>query len=262
MKKNTPIPGAFRPFLLLAWLCSCASLWGQVKLFLPQVYADPGEVIDVPVRVANFSNVKGMQFTLHWDSTHLAFVATGNYNLYSLDSGDFGTARVSSGDLTFAWIDESLNGETLADSSTIFTVTFEVTAQTEVATPVIITDSPTPIEVTDGDEVLPVEIHNGLVLVGTAVRTSEALLEKISGPWPNPCTASCRLEGMLRRPAHLSWQLQDLHGRVLFEKELGSVVNRFSITIESKYLPQAGSYVLVVRAGTQIIAVRKLIFIP
>ncbi len=261
MKRTHPITGPFLA-LLLAWLCSGTPLLGQVQLILPQLHADAGQTVKVPVLVANFSNVKGMQFTLHWDSTHLAFLDVGDFNLNSLDVNDFGTAHTHRGDLTFAWIDQSLEGETLPDSSAIFTVSFQVIAQSDVATPIIITDSPTAIEVTDGVEIFQVEIHNGMILIGNVVGTDEPLLATLSEPWPNPFAHSCQITGALRTTGPLSWELHDASGRVIYKETMGHVTDRFAITVNSDLLPQAGNYSILIRVGNRIAAIRKLIYIP
>ncbi len=261
MKRNYPITGPFFA-LLFVWLCSGTPLLSQVQFILPQLHAEPGQTIEVPVLVANFSNVKGMQFTLHWDSTHLAFVDVGNFNLNSLDANDFGTAHTHRGDLTFAWIDQSLEGESLPDSSAIFTVSFQVIAQSDVATPIIITDTPTAIEVTDGVEIFQVEVHNGMILIGNVVGTDEPVLAMLSGPSPNPFAHTCQITGAVRTAGPLSWELHDATGRVLYREEKGLVTDRFAITVTNELLPQAGNYSILIRVDNRIAAIRKLIFIP
>lgn len=261
MKRNCPITRSFFA-LLFVWLCSGSSLLSQVKFILPQLHADPGQTIEVPVMVANFSNVKGMQFTLHWDSTYLAYVGVGDFNLNSLDANDFGTAHTHRGDLTFAWIDQSLEGESLPDSSAIFTVSFQVIAQSDVATPIVITDSPTAIEVTDGVEIFQVEIHNGMILIGNVVGTDEPILALLSEPWPNPFSHTCQISGALHTAGPLSWELHDATGRIIYREEAGFITDRFSITVTHDLLPQAGNYSILIRVGNRIAAIRKLIYIP
>ncbi len=262
MKKTCPISSLALSVSWLLWLCSLSVAFSQVKLILPQVHAELGQVVEIPVLVANFSNVKGMQFTLKWDSTHLAFQSVGNFNLNSLDVNDFGLVQTDQGILTFAWIDESLSGETLPDSAAIFSVTFQVIAQQDVASEVQIVNAPTLIEVTDGNEILGVEVHNGLVLIGNVVNTNEPFFQLKSDIWPNPFSDFCLMQFSFPTAQLVSWEIRDNRGKLCYQAPQQRVEGEWQINISSAYLSTAGTYYLYLHIGKESTMIRKLIYVP
>jgi hypothetical protein len=66
-----------------------------------------------------------------------------------MNVGNFGTAQSSNGKLTFSWNDQSGNGLSLADSTTIFTLRFTILGTSIRSIPVVISGSPTSIEFYD-----------------------------------------------------------------------------------------------------------------
>ena len=95
-----------------------------------------------PVRVSNFKDVTGVQFTLEWDPTLLRFIAVKDFNLPDLRNGNYGMQQSSLGRVTFVWYDRSSSGVSLVDGSNIFRVQFEDLSQNlHSSHPVHITDT-------------------------------------------------------------------------------------------------------------------------
>lgn len=131
-----------------------------------------GGTIVVPIRVEDFKDVTGTQFSLTWDPALLHFETTGAYNLPGLNGASFGTPQseyIDDGTLTFAWDDPEANGETLADGSTLFTITFTPAGSDDERADIAFADSPTAQAVyigfteasfvaVSGGAVLPVEL--------------------------------------------------------------------------------------------------------
>ena len=76
------------------------------------------------------------------------FSSTDNFGLPGLTAGQFGTQGTNNGQLTFAWIDNSSQGVTLLDGSTVFDVCFEVIGAGGSSTGITIDNTPTPIGIT------------------------------------------------------------------------------------------------------------------
>ncbi len=99
-------------------------------------------VFDVDVYSSNFNNVTGLQFTISWDPTQLQFNGTSGYNLSTLNSSSFNETDASSGILTFAWVESSLQGITLLNGSSLFQINFTLIGS-DPTFELSITDSPT-----------------------------------------------------------------------------------------------------------------------
>jgi len=84
--------------------------------------------IDIPVRVKNFLNLVSLQFTFSFDAQRLGFLNVSNFgpSNISLSATNFGTSLTSSGKLIFSWFDNDLSGESLPDSTVLFTLRFNV----------------------------------------------------------------------------------------------------------------------------------------
>ncbi|MDX2359669.1 MAG: T9SS type A sorting domain-containing protein [Crocinitomicaceae bacterium] len=122
--------------------------------------------IDVPVRVSDFIDMLSMQGTVHWDVAYLNYNSIVDYGPASLalTIGNFGTGSVAAGDLMFSWNDGDLSGETLADSTIIFTIRYDIVAAGIFSTPITFTNTPTPLEfVNTGYVPIPYTTQDGAV---------------------------------------------------------------------------------------------------
>ena len=119
-----------------------------------------GETVCVPVTVTGFENINSVQFSISYPAGQLTFASLSNFGLPGLTLGNFNTA--SAGEITFSWLDEQADGETLNNGSTVFTICFIVNGNG--THPVSITNTPLSIEVVDVNdmEVTPT-IQNGSI---------------------------------------------------------------------------------------------------
>ena len=117
------------------WDASTARLAtaGNLQVQLNDQQVIPGSEVLVPVKVYDFKNVSGYQFTLNWDPKVLEYQSIEN----GATQAAFGSHRVSEGKLTTAWDDPAGKSQTLPEGSAIFYVKFkaigEVNTQTDVA---------------------------------------------------------------------------------------------------------------------------------
>ena len=160
--------------LTILLMLGMSSAWAQdaVIFSIGEGAISEDGTISVPIRVEDFEDVTGVQFSLTWDPALLHFEATGAYNLPGLNEASFGTPQsenIDDGTLTFAWDDPEANGETLSDGSTLFTVTFTPAGSSDERADISFADSPTEQAVyigfteasfvaNSGGAVLPVEL--------------------------------------------------------------------------------------------------------
>ena len=81
-------------------------------------------VFNVPVKVLNFQNIIGSQFSLNWDTTKLSFVSINllSFNPLGLNNSNFGTTNTANGILSFSWNDANLQGVSLMDSAQLLSI--------------------------------------------------------------------------------------------------------------------------------------------
>gem|GEM_PF-966704 len=130
-----------------------------------------GNEVTVVIRVDSLENAVSIQFSLSWDSGVLNYQSTGDYGLPGSSTFNFGETQIDQGILTFVWFDGQVNGITLSDGSTIFSVTFNAIGQVGEQSAVAFINSPTPIQVgvVDGTNIseVPGIYRDGLVQIIT-----------------------------------------------------------------------------------------------
>ena len=114
----------------------------------------------MPVRVYNFNDVAGLQFTLSWNAAHLDYAYITDVNPALSGIGFDTTSFTNTGKLTFSWT--AIGGLSLPDTSILFKVAFSRIGGP--ATLVEFTDDPTAIAAIDpmGNDLM-VETMPGLV---------------------------------------------------------------------------------------------------
>ncbi|MDD2634614.1 MAG: hypothetical protein PHW82_03855, partial [Bacteroidales bacterium] len=110
-----------------------------------------GTEVVIPVTSDNFDNIISMQGTISFDPSIISFVNTENYSLSGMNTSCFGSANVSSGELTFSWYDASLLGQSLADNDTVFCIRFLLIGTTGESSQIELTDNITAVEVIDNN---------------------------------------------------------------------------------------------------------------
>ncbi len=92
-----------------------------IELFNDKIAVSPSaSEVRVPVKVKNFKNIMGMQYTLNYNSAAL--------ELKSIDKNsmgiDYNTDFATEGKLPFLWVDVTNNAKTLEDGTTLFELVF------------------------------------------------------------------------------------------------------------------------------------------
>ncbi|GAB3202366.1 hypothetical protein GCM10027293_27990 [Pontibacter aydingkolensis] len=127
----------------------------------------------IPVRVKGFANIVSMQYSVNWDATVATFMAVEDFGLTNLTATSFGTSQASTGKLMLSWSDASLNAYSLPDTTVLFNLRLKLTGAMGASTPVTITGTPTPIEVSEKNGfVVPVKTLAGAATVRKLLKIS------------------------------------------------------------------------------------------
>lgn len=125
-----------------------------------------GSPVCLDVQVADFNQLLSMQYSVKWDPAMLQYKGVQGFQLEGLGPEDFGAHRAEEGILTSVWIDENLQGITLADGATIYQICFQTVGSSGKTTEVSFSDGPTPFEVVNlKEEVVEIKGVAGRVTI-------------------------------------------------------------------------------------------------
>ncbi len=158
---------------------------GDVAFHLTDAAALPGQQVNMPVKVGQFDQVSGFQYTMEWDPAVLKLEHVQG----GIITPAFGTDDAGTGILTASWFAAGGLSETLSDDETAFNLVFTVTGQLGDASPITITSTRTAAEAYNQEmEYLNIVSTMGTVFVGestTAVDPDKSTMQLFQNQ-PNP----------------------------------------------------------------------------
>ena len=84
----------------------------------------------VDIKVSDFENVVGAQFTLKYDEEVINYLGVDNFGIATMNIiANFGIPAVENGTISFLWFDSAAQGVTLDDETTLFTVDFKAVVE-------------------------------------------------------------------------------------------------------------------------------------
>ena len=189
-------------------------------------------LIRIPVKVSNFKEMIGMQFTINFDADKMAWKGMA-HNVLNLDMG---TNHANEGKLTFLWNDPTAEMKTMEDGSVMMELLFEPTSFNTINPVISLDGSVTAVAAYDKDY-----IQHNVVLNAAKVNMADAQDRWVVSP--NPAS-----KGVIKVQMHLNenksvvFKLMDNTGKVLLEQKKDCVGGNNSIVLlENNRLP-AGVY--------------------
>ncbi|GAB5554990.1 MAG: hypothetical protein Sapg2KO_45810 [Saprospiraceae bacterium] len=248
--------------LLLSFLI-CISLpsIAQVVFFTAQDTIDLNQsTYTTAVKVRDFKQVTGAQFSINWDSTVLDFDKVGDFALNFSENDNFSSdAR---GALRFIWFDPATTGVDLPDSTTLFSIDFNLLGAGNRQSRVAFTDTPIVREVYDTSfTVINSQFIDGALLLtsGTVSSTREnpaALnLQSIS---PNPIrTENPKLNFFTKKADTLTFRVVTMNGQEIFRSSEQALAGRHTKQLDRSIFPNSGTYLVIVQSA-DFISTQKL----
>jgi hypothetical protein len=124
----------------------------------------PNGDVTIRFRTEGFWQITQGMGTIQWDSHVADYVSAGDFGIPELNEGTF--SRIPEGMLTFDWSSNSSLGNTLADGSVLFSLTFNVRGDAGDTTAVAFTDGWTPLHFESAENIdLPFSSVPGSVTV-------------------------------------------------------------------------------------------------
>ena len=179
--------------LLSSLLFAFFSSFGQnpIQVEVTDYVADPSEDFSIDIKVSDFENVVGAQFTLKYDEEVINYLGVDNFGIATMNIiANFGIPAVENGTISFLWFDSAAQGVTLDDETTLFTVDFKAVGNNGEYTYVELDTSTTILNVIEfsnvNGEVIPVDLESGLVSIGPVGVSDLSLMNfKIGDMSPN-----------------------------------------------------------------------------
>jgi hypothetical protein len=204
------------------------------------------------IKVSDFQQIVGAQFTLHWDSTVLDFADITDFGFDLSYDDNFGREQTSGGILRFAWFNAALTGIDLPDSTTLFTVQFKVRGAESSKSPIAFIDEPTTREVYDTSfAVIPADFSDGSVMVaGSVVNTLQFDPEQlgIRSLVPNPLAdGQSQLKFFQRRGDTLVLRIVSMSGAEVFRAQGYFAAGEHTFDLPATLFPQTGMYIVQIK---------------
>ncbi|NVN95784.1 MAG: T9SS type A sorting domain-containing protein [Bacteroidetes bacterium] len=236
---------------------------GNINFDLLSQNANYGDIISIPVKVSNFNDVSGYQFSLEWNPNDFEFVAIDNEALI----GNYGTNYASQGKITALWSTENTNGQNLADGTTVFTLKLKVINHNSVNSSIQINSSITHSEAYNSNlDELTVVATSANIRINNATSISENQKEGyyLLQNSPNPFSDNTLITFNLPENQKVVLTIYNLLGEEVYNFSGNYTKGKYCLTWNGKNQHNKelsnGNYLLKMQAG-DFIANRKLILI-
>jgi len=167
------------------WLFAVQSATAQCSftgfgLKIENITATQGQQVCLDVTTQNFTNILGMQYSIHYNQAALTFNNVASINLAGLSAASFGTPQP--GRITMTWNDPNVVGITHPNGTVIYELCFTVTGNT--TSTVSFANTPTSIEILDNNlNEIPFNSCAGTVTVNGGGGSNFSLdIESITAP--------------------------------------------------------------------------------
>ncbi len=156
----------------------------------------PGRKIKVPVYAKGFKNVTTFGFSLGWNANKLKYASLTDFNpALNMSTSNFNTSNIDKGRIGVSWYVLNLNGTSLNDTDTLFSIEFNAVGQDGDSTLLSFIDNPIATNFSNQTENFKLNISNGVVKIRTVLIgvNSKQLPEHFS-LFPNPSSNVIHLD--------------------------------------------------------------------
>jgi len=192
-----------------------------------------GQII-VPVRVIDFINILSIQGTISFDQSVADFVSVQQFGLNGMDNNSFGTTLIANGKLTFSWFDASMLGQTLADSTIIFSIKFNLIGSPGSQTNVSFSNNPLNFESVNSNlNSIAANLINGNISIYGNISLNTNILISNSFCAGQSISIPYTVSQVLANGNYFTAQLSDASGNFTNSVNIGTITNIASGTINA-----------------------------
>lgn len=150
-------------FLVLFVVQSSAQSADCLNIYLTRTDTSSYDTVLLDVRVRNYGNTIGLQYTTQWDTSVLQLLDVRNFGLPELKKSNFsfGSTNISRGLLSLSWT--QLDSVYLPDGARLYSLVFVVKNKTTATTTVRFSNAPVPSEVIYRNKTIQAQAITGLI---------------------------------------------------------------------------------------------------
>ncbi len=206
---------------------------------IPDVFGVPSGQVCLDFTVQNFTQLTNLEFTINWNTGVVLFQSiqpTGN--LPNFTPASYNTSLTGSGILTIDWASpNAIQGTTVPDGTSIFQLCFTVIGDGGECSPVVISDSPSPVLVTTaptGGANLGLTSNDGSVCVSASLSLVDAEVTPVLCPSSPSGAIDITVSGGSGQYNFL-WSGQDVS--VFSEDQTGLDAGEYEVTVTDAQNP-------------------------
>jgi hypothetical protein len=248
---------AFLSGALLLLFYSFAAAQQKVVLVAPKQAINYGtRTYTANIRVVGFKKILGTQFTLAWDTTVIRFESVSNFGLALRVDDHFDLTVANKGLLPFAWYNEAIRGINLPDSSTLFSIRFNVVGNPNSTSVINFIDFPTEKEISDttytpiGSQFINGQLSIRNTSGTTSVVSNEPERLAITKAYPNPFQDVVNLEFAIQDAGQVDVEISDATGKLVYQQQRFFSSGKQLLTLERNLFPATGAYLIHLRNST------------
>lgn len=250
----------FLAFLL--WIPTyCA--FAQPTFLFPDYSDEQGATVGVVLKVVNFENIVSTQFSIHWNPEVLSYNGVSGFAIPMTSEENFGTPFVENGILTFSWLDMTLHGYTLADSTNLFTIEFDIIGAMGDTTGIRFADEPTIREIADTTfTAIPTVFDDGMV----EVISPNSIADPVNAPfyirecYPNPFKEHTEVKLHIAQATNAHISITNTQGQTVWEDNRHFNAGDQTFSLKKEIFPVTGTYYLRLQSN-EFAVTQKLILV-
>ena len=248
---------------VVALLLATINLSAQqdTTIYIQDMQVDPGQTIDVDVRVTSYQDIVSTSFSILWDSMDFRYVGIENIPFGLSEDNDFGTMNASSGEVSFLYFDMSLGGNSLEDNEILFTLQLEVTGTDGTQSEINFGGN---IEVVDTDGVntntpLEVDFDGAVITIGEPNSVTDVTIPTLQVDIvPNPSVANVNVMLVVEEGGPLNWTLSEVSGQQIASGVTNVAPGRNTLELENTLFKHIGAYILKIQLDDKVVSRRIL----
>jgi len=219
----------------------------SVVLSYDPININTGNEIRIPVRINNFKEMLGMQFTISFNSDVMKWEGINN-NVLNIETG---TNHASEGNITFLWVDPNNEIKTIEDGSVIMELVFTKKANC-INEQLDLNGTITSVQAFDKNY----QLHNVMI------NPSNISSVEIKDNWvvsPNPATNGViKSQIQLKENKTILFRLIDINGKVIMEQKQECLRGNNFVPLRENNIVPAGTYYLQA-LGVEGVTVKKIL---
>ena len=206
------------------------------------------KLIRIPVKVKNFKDLLGMQFTINFNAALFKWVGIEN-NILNFE---IGTNHAADGKITFLWTDAKNEFKTLEDGTVVFELILNKTGNEIIDNSLMLDGSVTAVEAFDKDYGLHNVLFKNATIASAENRTENWIVA------PNPIKEGLiHVHMKLNDKKKIIFKLIDFSGKLLLIKQVEGVKGVNDIEVRQGNVPPGNYFLQVI--GIEGEEVKKII---